>query len=119
MGWLPTRPARFDLEIVEGEDYDGLVTITDADGAVVSIAGWSFDAYVRRHLDAPVVAQATCSIVGDGTGGQVRVRFTDTQTLAIADAIPRGRWDLRSTNGSSDRGYPLWGLVRIRRTVTQ
>lgn len=111
------NPAAYPLTIRIGDTETIALTIQDAAGAAVNIAGRSYASQIRATADSStVLASFTCAIVGDGSTGQVTCTLPASTTAALT-AGP-AVFDLQETNGTVVTTL-LEGAVSIVRDVTR
>src|ERR671930_219793 len=78
-------PALQNLTRYRGTAWLLRFTVKAANGAIVNVNGWSTTFTVRKTATSPdpVTLQVNGVVVSDGSGGQVDVTVTATQSLAL------------------------------------
>ena len=60
------------------------MTLKNEDQTPIVLTGMTFECKIRRSKNEPVLASADCDII-DELMGQVRIRFTASQTNSLPD----------------------------------
>jgi hypothetical protein len=98
------------------EDFTFTLTVNDTEGSPVDISGNSFTAEIRRAPDSPLDASFTCTIVGDGSTGQVLCQLPKTETTKL-NAYGKYQWDLfRTFDGQ--RTQLIYGDATVTANIT-
>lgn len=112
-----TTPANYPLNIRIGDTETISLTIAEADGTPINVAGRTYAAQIRLMPESPdVIAAFTCSVIGDGSTGQVTCTLSSTVTAALSPGT--GVFDLQETNGSAVTTL-IAGSVFIVQDVTR
>ena len=92
------KPANYPLNIIIGDTEAVTVTLQDANGAAINIAGRTYSAQIREKASSSApLASFSCSITNAAQGKfSCTLSATSTAALAPANAV----WDLQETNGS-------------------
>ena len=108
--------ANYPLEIRIGDTETVELTLQDADGAPINIAGRTYAAQIRATADdASPLATFTCAIT-DAATGTMTATLSAATTAALSPGL--GVWDLQETNGTVVTTL-LGGPVQIVRDVTR
>jgi len=104
------------LFIDQGADFQITVDVTDVNGAVLNMSGYSASAQIRKTYESSVVA-ATFSCTVLDVNGQVQMSLTDVQT----DALSPGRYvyDLVTTDGNGLKTRVVEGQAIVTPGVTR
>lgn len=101
--------------LATGEDFSFDLTI-EREGVAVDVAGDTFTAEVRRDSRKPLEASFTCSIIGDGSAGQVRCVLPAAETSKL-DGYTRYKWDLFRDTGVT-KTQLIKGDVEINNNIS-
>jgi hypothetical protein len=107
--------ASADLEVYQGSDYAGSVTIALPDGVPVDLAGYTAVAQIRRTVadHDPVIAAEMGTAIDSPS---VRLWLTHEQTQPL---YGRYRWDLRLVGQASEVITVMNGNVIVTSEVTR
>ena len=93
------------IRLTEGDEVTYTITVKRA-GTAVNLAAYTVVMYVHDDDAAFGTNQingASCSIVGDGSAGQVTFAFTSTHTsLGTTNTDFKGKWALKLTTATLD-----------------
>jgi hypothetical protein len=83
---MANGPSTENFTLYRGTAWLIRVTIRNAAGAIQNVSGWTSKFVMRKTRTSPdpVTFQASGTVVGDGSGGQIEYSATKAQTLAIA-----------------------------------
>lgn len=91
------RPPTRNIAVTRGDDYQHLVTFTDAAGLPVDVTGRTYTAQIRAGTESPaVLATFTCAIATPPEDGAVWVTLDDADTAGLTPG--RRAWDLQEDN---------------------
>ena len=88
------------LRIDQGASFSSDVTVTNSDGAVVDLSGYTTSARMAKSYGASSYVDITASVASDATTGVIELTLTDTQTANL-DAPSRYVYDVYITQTSS------------------
>jgi len=88
------------LRIDQGASFSSDVTVTNSDGAVVDLSGYTTSARMAKSYGASSYVDITASVASDATTGVIELTLTDTQTATL-DAPSRYVYDVYITQTSS------------------
>ena len=108
--------ARADIIIDQGTTFSTVVTVTDDDGSVVNLTGYTANAMIRKHHTSSSAAK-TFTITNGGTNGQLTLSLPASNTAAITEG--RYVYDVKVTSGSSVVSRVVEGLVTVNPSVTR
>lgn len=67
------------IKLVQGDNRPYIkLTILDADGTAVNLAGATVNVYFRAANSTTLLATLSCTLINGGTGGQVSFNFPGT-----------------------------------------
>lgn len=117
-------PARVDLLLVQGDDYEFGFEIKDDEGNPVDLTGATLRAQVRKAPTLPVLFEPTfTSKVGSSSQRVMAVRGVDTAALAVGPTIkdPASKfvWDIELKDTAGDTRTIAEGVISIYREVTK
>ena len=108
--------ARADILIDQGTTSETVVTVTDTNGDVVNLTGYTANAQIRKHHTSSS-ATKTFTISNGGTNGQLTLQLNAANTAAITEG--RYVYDVKVTSGSSVISRVVEGLVTVNPSVTR
>ena len=107
--------ANISLNIYQGDDYVGLVRVTNVDGTPADLTGYTAQAQIRRAVadtDPVVVAEIATLIAGN----IVNLSVAHAVTVALSG---RYVWDLQLISGAGTITTIAAGKVPITQEVTR
>lgn len=107
---------RSDMIIDQGSTFSTVVTITDTDGSVVNLTGYTANSQIRKHATS-ASATATFSVTNGGTSGQLTLGLDYANTAALTAG--RYVYDVEVTSGANVRSRVLEGIVTVTPEVTR
>jgi hypothetical protein len=109
-------PENVDMVIYKGDYVDVLVTVNVSVGVPMDLSGYTAAASLKIDYEDVAPVDFTCTIVGDGSAGQVRIYLptTASSTLVAGDYI----WDFELINGDGDARTYMTGDVTVHPEVT-
>lgn len=110
----------YNIVIEQGATFDRLITITEPDGNLKNLTGYSARMQIRRDIDADAMlielTDANGRIELGGTLGTVRLLINAADTAALARG---GVYDLELIDGGGAIERLLQGQVRLDKEVTR
>jgi len=88
------------LRIDQGASFSSDVTVTNSDGDVVDLTGYTTEAKMAKSYGASSSVTITAAVASDATTGVIELTLTDTQTAAL-DAPSRYVYDVYITQTST------------------
>lgn len=88
------------LRIDQGASFSSDVTVTNSDGDVVDLTGYTTEAKMAKSYGASSSVTITAAVASDATTGVIELTLTDTQTEAL-DAPSRYVYDVYITQTST------------------
>lgn len=104
------------LEIMQGDDYAAIVTVTDALGDPADLSGYGAQAQIRHYFadyDPAVAVEIAAAVV---LPDEVHLGIPAAQTAALRSGYV---WDLQLVSPSGVITTILHGPVRVRYEVTR
>lgn len=112
-----TTPANFPLSVRVGDTETISLTMQNSAGAPIDIAGRTYASQIRASAESStVLATFNCSVVGNGSTGQVTCTLPASTTAGLTPGI--AVFDLQETNGTVVTTI-LAGQVTITQDVTR
>jgi hypothetical protein len=111
----------YDLEIEQGENFDKVLTWTDAAGALVNLTGYTARMQVRRSEDATAtLLECTTENSRISLGGVAGTITFDVSPTDMA-ALPIGifRYDLELISGAGRVKKLMKGNFTVAREITR
>ena len=88
------------LRIDQGASFSSDVTVTNSDGDVVNLTGYTTEAKMAKSYGADSFVTLTAAVASDATTGVIELTLTDSQTAAL-DAPARYVYDVYITQTST------------------
>lgn len=104
------------LYIDQGADFSTTLSLTDSNGDVLNLTGYSATGQVRKTFSSSTVA-ATFTTVLAPTTGQVTMTLTDVATAAMTSG--RYVYDILLTDSSGDKTRILEGHATVTPSVSR
>ena len=108
--------ARADMVIDQGTTFETVVTVTDTNGDVVDLTGYTANSQIRKHATSSN-ATATFGISNGGTNGQLTLSLAHAYTSAIGAG--RYVYDVEVLSGAGVRSRVVEGIVTVSPEVTR
>lgn len=102
--------------IDQGADFSITVDVSDIDGTILNLSGYTAAAQIRKTYSSSSVS-GTFTATIDAAAGQVTLSLTDSQTTAIASG--RYVYDLTVTSAGSTTTRVVEGQVIVTPGVTR
>ena len=107
---------RIDLPLFQGDTFDGVVSVTNADGTPADLTGATAKAQIRRTYadsDPTVAAEIQCAIV---LPDRIYIKLSSAQTQALSGNYV---WDLQLTMPAVTVTTIVSGKVVVTPEVTR
>tara|TARA_Y100000816_G_C26026610_1_gene537241 strand:+ start:631 stop:966 length:336 start_codon:yes stop_codon:yes gene_type:complete len=104
------------LFIDKDADFSTTISLTDSNGNVLSLSGYSALAQIRKTYDSSTVA-ATFSVAITAATGQITLTLTDVQTGSLSQG--RYVYDVVITDSSGDKTRVLEGRATVTPSVSR
>ena len=105
------------LRIDQGANFSSDVTVTNSDGNVVDLTGYTTEAKMAKSYGASDSVTITSALASDPTTGVVELTLTDTQT----GILTAGRYDYDIVIENLNNGTKtkvITGQVKVNGTVS-
>lgn len=117
---LILRAAQLNLELPQGSTFDETITVTDKNGAVIDLTGYSARMKIRtpQYTSSPEVNWTSAGgemIMGDDAG---TITFDVSAATTAALDFKTARYDLEIESGSGKVTRILEGYITLSREVT-
>lgn len=106
---------RANILIDQGADYSTVISMTDDDGNVISLSGYTGNSIIKKTYSSSNVA-ATFNVSVNASLGQVTLSLTAAQTANIAAG--RYVYDVKLIDGSNVAVRIVEGIATISPKVT-
>lgn len=103
------------LVVDQGTDYSTSVNLTDADGNIVPLTGYTANAQIRKTYSSS--NSVNFGVTLESSNGVVRLSLTDTQTANIVAG--RYVYDVVVTSPASITSRIVEGIVTVTPRVTK
>lgn len=109
--------AKANLIIDQGSDFSTTLTVTDDDGNVVDLTGYSANGHIRKHYTSSTATVFNCVFGSPRTDGQITISLNRTQT----GDMEAGRYvyDVELTSAANTLTRLVEGIVTISPEVTR
>jgi hypothetical protein len=77
------NPAKLDLFIDQGDDFNKIVTLSDQDGDPIDLTGFTFTASMKEYYNTSKDFSLQVAIFGAPTNGQLRLFMTTTASALL------------------------------------
>ena len=104
------------LTVDQGSTFSVTVDITDADGNVLNLTGYTVAGQIRKNYDSSTFTAFTGS-VSNATLGKITIALTFTQTNTLVAG--RYVYDIEITSGSAAITRVLEGQLEVTPGVTR
>jgi len=104
------------IYIDQGSDFTTTISLTDSNGDVLDLTGYTALAQVRKSYGSTTIA-ATFTTVLTADSGQLALSLTDTVTAAMDSG--RYVYDVLLTDGSGDKTRVLEGQAVLTPGVSR
>jgi|TARA_B100000780_G_C20976923_1_gene390228 hypothetical protein len=104
------------LYIDQGADYSTTVSLTDSNGDVLSLTGYSAAGQIRKTFGSSTVA-ATFAIAVSANTGQITLTLTDVITASMKSG--RYVYDVLITDSSGTKTRILEGQASVTPSVSR
>ena len=109
--------AKANLIIDQGADFSKELTVTDDDGDVINLTGYTAAGQIRKHYSSNTATNFTCTFASDRTTGKITISLG--RSLSQALAYGRYVYDIEITNSSDKTTRLLEGIATITPEVTR
>lgn len=109
--------AKANIIIDQGTDFTTTITVTDDDGAVVDLTGYSANGHIRKHYTSTTAIVFDCALGIPRTDGQVTISLG----RAVTSTMEAGRYvyDVELTSAANTRSRLVEGVVTVTPEVTR
>ena len=104
------------IYIDQGSDFSTIISLTDSNGDILVLTGYSALAQIRKTYGSTTIA-ATFTTVLTADSGQLALSLTDTVTAAMGSG--RYVYDVVLTDGSGDKTRVLEGQAVLTPGVSR
>ena len=81
---MSSLAATYNTSVDRNADWSKTLTIRDSGGVAVNIGAATFEGTIKSAAGKPLIASFTFALISSGTGGQVTITLTDTESLKLA-----------------------------------
>jgi hypothetical protein len=109
--------SQIDIEVYQGDDWAGIVSVVDANDNPVDLTGFTPAAQVRLGPadNWPVLVEMSATVDGV-TQGQINLAMTSAQTAALTCNY---LWDLQITDAANVSTTLMSGRVLVTQEITR
>lgn len=109
--------AKANLIIDQGADFSKELTVTDDNGNVVNLTGYTAAGQIRKHFSSNTAINFSISFNADRSTGKLTISLGRTTTGNTA--YGRYMYDVEITDSSNNRTRLLEGIATITPEVTR
>jgi len=103
--------------IDQGTDFSTTLTVTDDNGNVTDLTGYSANGHIRKHYTSTTATVFTTTFGSPRSDGQVTISLTRTQTGNMTAG--RYVYDVELTSSANTRSRLVEGIVTVSPEVTK
>jgi hypothetical protein len=103
------------LVVDQGTDYSTSVNLTDADGNIVALSGYTANAQIRKTYSSS--NSISFGITLEAANGVIRLSLSDSQTANLVSG--RYVYDVIVTNAANVTSRVVEGIVTVTPRVTR
>ena len=81
---MSSLAATYNTSVDRNSDWIKVLTIQDSGGVAVNIGAATFEGVIKAGAGKPTIATLAFTLISSGTGGQVSIQLTDTESLKLA-----------------------------------
>jgi hypothetical protein len=109
--------AKANLLIDQGTDFSTTLDVTDDNGDVIDLTGYSANGHIRKHYTSQTATVFDCTIASPATSG----RLTISLARSITENMEAGRYvyDVELTTAANSVSRLVEGVVTITPQVTK
>jgi len=109
--------AKANIIVDQGTDFSTTITVTDDDGNVTDLTGYTAAGQIRKHYESSDSTAFTVSFGSPRSDGQVTLSLTRTVTANIEAG--RYVYDVELTSAANTRSRLVEGIVTVTPEVTR
>jgi len=109
--------AKANIIVDQGTDFSTTITVTDDDGNVTDLTGYTGAGQIRKHYESSDSTAFTVSFGSPRSDGQVTLSLTRTVTANIEAG--RYVYDVELTSPANTRSRLVEGIVTVTPEVTR
>jgi len=109
--------AKANIIVDQGTDFSTTITVTDDDGNVTDLTGYTAAGQIRKHYESSDSTAFTVSFGSPRSDGQVTLSLTRTVTANIEAG--RYVYDVELTSPANTRSRLVEGIVTVTPEVTR
>jgi len=109
--------AKANIIVDQGTDFSTTITVTDDDGNVTDLTGYTGAGQIRKHYESSDSTAFTVAFGSPRTDGQVTLSLTRTVTANIEAG--RYVYDVELTSAANTRSRLVEGIVTVTPEVTR
>jgi len=104
------------LYIDQGSDFSSVITLTNQDGSVLNLTGYTVKSQFRKSYNSSSYVEFS-SAVYSASQGQISLTLTASQSSAVAAG--RYLYDIEITTSGGSKTRALEGIVVISPEITR
>ena len=109
--------AKANIIIDQGTDFSTTITVTDDDGNVTDLTGYTGEGQIRKHYESSDSTDFTLSFGSPRTDGEVSLSLTRVQTANLE--YGRYVYDVELTSAANTTSRLVEGIVTVTPQVTR
>jgi hypothetical protein len=109
--------AKANIIVDQGTDFSTTLTVTDDNGDVTDLTGYSANGHIRKHYTSSTAYPFTCTFGTPRTDGTVTISLNRT----VTSSMEAGRYvyDVELTSSANTRSRLVEGIVTVTPEVTR
>lgn len=104
------------LYIDQGTDFTSIITLTNQDGTILNLTGYSVKSQFRKSYNSSSYVEFTATVYNAGAG-QISLALTAAQSSAVAAG--RYLYDIEITAPGGQKTRALEGIIVITPEITR
>lgn len=109
--------AKANIVIDQGADFATTITVTDTDGSIVDLTGYTGEGQIRKHYTSETAVDLIVEFQDPRSSGQVTLSLTNANTAAMEAG--RYVYDVEITSGGGTISRLAEGIATVTPQVTR
>ena len=106
-----------ELDLDQGTDFAFNLDLTNEDGSVINVAGYSFSSAIRKSFYSSTVTANMTVLIVDAANGNVNLSLSAATTANIRAG--RYLFDVKQTDASNTKTRLMEGVITVNPQVTK
>ena len=109
--------AKANIVVDQGTDFTTTITVTDDDGNVTDLTGYTAEGQIRKHFESSTKTDFTISFGTPRTDGQLTLSLSRVKTANLEAG--RYVYDVELTSSANSTSRLVEGIVTVTPQVTR